>query len=61
MKKNTCADLVRNGKPYPDDWDIRFSLAASKAYAGMTLAEGAGIERNYVIGTGVKKVDFSYN
>lgn len=32
-------DFVRNGKPYPADWDIRFSLAASKAYAGMTLAE----------------------
>lgn len=32
-------DFVREGVPYPEDWDIRFSLAASKAYAGMTLAE----------------------
>ena len=32
-------DFVRKGTPYPEDWDIRFSLAASKAYAGMTLAE----------------------
>ena len=32
-------DFVRKGQPYPADWDIRFSLAASKAYAGMTLAE----------------------
>lgn len=32
-------DFVRKGTPYPDDWDLRFSLAASKAYAGMTLAQ----------------------
>lgn len=32
-------DFVRKGTPYPADWDLRFSLAASKAYAGMTLAQ----------------------